>query len=105
MYFKLRAGAADQYRTGDNDYADEHIRAVHNDLSVAPVYIKRFLNLATNLVKSINDPLLSESAIDQMVMDARAEIIRTFPEIVWLQIKRDATRARMGTQLLLDNGS
>jgi hypothetical protein len=98
LYFYSRANGAAKHRIGD-DYEEGHLRAVHSEVPIPLDYIRRLLNVSANVVALLEatpETTLTAGIQQQLVFDARAELIRTMPEIVWLQVKKDAVRARSG---------
>ena len=88
---------------GPDDSDEEHVRVVHSTLRIPTEFIKRLLNISTRVAEFLEatpDTQFTASLTKEEITAERAEILRTFPEIVWLEIQRDAAKSRAGTKLL-----
>jgi len=96
LYFYSRAQASSKYRHGAS-YDADHIRAVRTDMAIPAEYVTRLLNLAADVVQqleSLPDTAANSDLTAQIILNARAQLIRSMPEIVWLEVRRDADRTR-----------
>jgi hypothetical protein len=102
LYFVSLASAAAPFRHSDGSYAEEHLKAVHSSLRIPYDEISRVLELsyqvATDLQALTSSPA-AQSIADKIVTDARTQLLRSMSEILWLQVKQDADRARYGMRV------
>ena len=99
LYFRARAVGAAKHRVGADQYSDEHIRAVQNALPISAEDIRRLLNksIAVNeTLESMSAALAPRAAVRDVVLKARADLIRLFPPAVWQEINKHAARTRGG---------
>jgi hypothetical protein len=98
FYFETRFNIIKAHLDADGHINPEYVKNVQG-LAIPAQYIEQFLTAVITLkhdLETLSDDLAGESQRRQLIMDARAELIRSMPEIVWLQISHDATRSRDG---------
>jgi len=111
-HFRIYAQVSTPYRIGVDDYQPTFLDALQkNQLHIPIVHLRRFLNIANNTAASLDqarEARATESEIGAIVMRAREELIRSFPENIWFELQKDASRTCDGTMftfpLSLDAG-
>jgi hypothetical protein len=102
LYLMGRGAASAPFREAPGHHQADHVNAVHDELPIPTEDIERLLAAAEEFADTVNalpDSIAKDSLVRDLAMSARANLVRSFPEIVWLQIQKDASRARSAMRI------
>lgn len=99
-YFTTYTMSAASYRSGPNSYEPRYLSAIRrNHLPIPEVHLVQMLETAHEVVAHLNSGTTVTPA--EIVLSARANLLRSLPEESWLTVVKDAQRIRDSTTFSL----